>query len=34
LRDRKKVGELTGDEIDLAAIMKTIAGPAEDTDEE
>ncbi len=28
LRDRKKVGELTGDEIDLAAIMKTIAGTA------
>ena len=28
LRDRKKVGELTGDEIDLAAIMKTLAGPA------
>src|SRR5438093_5515209 len=28
LRDRKKVGELTGDEIDLAAIMKTIAGQA------
>jgi len=28
LRDRKKVGELTGDEIDLAAIMKTIAGAA------
>jgi len=28
LRDRKKVGELTGDEIDLAAIMKTIAGHA------
>ena len=28
LRDRKKVGELKGDEIDLAAIMKTIAGPA------
>ena len=26
LRDRKKVGELTGDEIDLAAIMRTIAG--------
>jgi len=28
LRDRKKVGELTGGEIDLAAIMKTIAGQA------
>ena len=28
LRDRKKVGELTGDEIDLAAIMRIIAGPA------
>jgi len=28
LRDRKKVGELAGDEIDLAAIMKTIAGQA------
>jgi len=28
LRDRKKVGELSGAEIDLEAIMKTIAGPA------
>jgi len=26
LRDRKKVGELTGDQIDLSAIMKIIAG--------
>jgi simple sugar transport system ATP-binding protein len=29
LRDRKKVGELTGDQIDLATILKTIAGPEE-----
>jgi simple sugar transport system ATP-binding protein len=28
LRDRKKVGELKGDEIDLAAIMRMIAGTA------
>jgi simple sugar transport system ATP-binding protein len=28
LRDRKKVGELSGDEINLAAILKMIAGPA------
>jgi simple sugar transport system ATP-binding protein len=30
LRDRKKVGELAGDEIDLAAIMKTIATPTDE----
>src|SRR5439155_21528785 len=29
LRDRKKVGELTGDEIDLAAMMKMIAWQAD-----
>jgi len=30
LRDRRKVCELTGGEIELAAIMKAIAGPAND----
>ena len=30
LRDRKKVCELTGAQIDLSAIMKVIAGPADD----
>ena len=28
LRDRKKMGELSGAAIDLEAIMKMIAGPA------